>query len=314
LLPGIYNGRSKTFFFFSYEGLRLDSPQAAMTVEVPDNSLRQQAPGALQPLLNAFPIANGGEDGFNDGFAYYIESVSYPSTLDSSSIRIDHKIGERLSIFGRYADSPSSSTSYNAAVEQVTGSISHVTTLGTNSVLTPHQSNEFRFNFTQNGGNSLQQSTSFGGAIPLSLTSLPGPNNGFLSAMGSQLYAVFTYAAFTQMTLGDLPNHQHQLNITDTHYWDLGKHILKAGLDWRRVATLLAPINPQEEIGFTDRDLERGNQNQCNNLQGPGRCLKLCKTSKTENSVPILCLDNRHIWSSEMSFSASASETPFQRA
>lgn len=263
MLPGIYNGRNKTFFFLSYEGLRLDSPQAATTVYVPDNCLRgvasacattggSSAPTSLQPLLNAFPIANGGEDGFNDGFAYYIESVSYPSALDNTSIRIDHKFGERFSIFGRYADSPSNTTSYNAAVEQATGSTSHVVTLGTSYILTSHQSNALRFNFTQSGGISSQQSTSLGGAVPLDLTSLPGPNDGSFPATGSQLYAVFTYAGFTQMTLGVLPNNQHQFNITDTHYWELGRHNLKAGVDWRRVATLLAPMNPQEEIGFTD--------------------------------------------------------------
>jgi len=73
VVPGLYNGKDRSFFFFSYEGLRLRSPQAATQVEVPENSLRQQAPSALQALLDAFPIANGGVDGLNDGFGYYIE-------------------------------------------------------------------------------------------------------------------------------------------------------------------------------------------------------------------------------------------------
>src|SRR5262249_27909852 len=55
-----YNGRNKTFFFFSYEGLRLSTPQAAQTTFVPDLCLRgvasqcvgtdKPAPVALQPL------------------------------------------------------------------------------------------------------------------------------------------------------------------------------------------------------------------------------------------------------------------------
>ena len=252
LLPGIYNGRNKTFFFFSYEGLRLDSPQAATTVEVPDSTLRQGAPSTLQPLLNAFPIANGGEDGLNDGFAYYVESVSYPSVLNNTSIRLDHKFGDRFSIFGRYADSPSSNTSYTAAVEKSTNSSSHVTTLGATYTPSPHQSNEFRFNFTQQSGTSAQQSTSLGGAAPLELSSLPGPGSNSFPETGSELYAVFTYAGFAQMTLGVLPNDQHQLNVTDTHDWEFGRHNLKAGVDWRRIATVLEPLNPEEEIAFTN--------------------------------------------------------------
>jgi len=60
-IPGLYNGKDKTFFFFSYEGLRLFTPQPATQVSVPDASLRQNAPAALQPFLNAFPLPNGGE-------------------------------------------------------------------------------------------------------------------------------------------------------------------------------------------------------------------------------------------------------------
>src|SRR5205823_200577 len=35
-IPGLYNGKDKTFFFVSYEGLRLSSPQQAGVFYVPD--------------------------------------------------------------------------------------------------------------------------------------------------------------------------------------------------------------------------------------------------------------------------------------
>src|SRR5690349_11495603 len=50
--------RDKTFFFFSYEGLRLRQPSTQQS-SVPDSQSRQQAPTAMRPYLNAFPIANG---------------------------------------------------------------------------------------------------------------------------------------------------------------------------------------------------------------------------------------------------------------
>src|SRR5262249_50234363 len=55
LVPGLYDGHSRSFFFFSHESLRLSQPSFNLT-NVPTQALRQQAPPALAPLLNAFPL------------------------------------------------------------------------------------------------------------------------------------------------------------------------------------------------------------------------------------------------------------------
>src|SRR5205823_15051511 len=56
-IPHLYNGKDKTFFFFSYEGLRLISPQpASTTCFVPDLGLRASAPAPLKQALNACPL------------------------------------------------------------------------------------------------------------------------------------------------------------------------------------------------------------------------------------------------------------------
>ncbi len=52
--------RERTFFFFSYEGLRLRLPQVGLTT-VPDANpadplARQNATPAMQPFLNAYPL------------------------------------------------------------------------------------------------------------------------------------------------------------------------------------------------------------------------------------------------------------------
>jgi len=259
ILPVVYNGKDKTFFFVSYEGLRLDSPQAAIPVLVPDDTLRQQAPIAIQPLLNAFPVPDGGSDGLDDGFAYYIQSLSYPSNLNNTSIRVDHSIGGRLSIFGRYADSPSATTTYTASVQQLTKMTSQTATFGSTYSLGPHQSNEFRFNFTEPSGIALQASTNFGGATPLNLSTLPGLNNSPFPESGSSLNAVFTFASFTSIGLENLPSNQYQINATDTHTWLFGRHNVKAGVDWKRLATKLPAANPDEEVVFTSESQVRQN-------------------------------------------------------
>jgi hypothetical protein len=97
--------KDKLFFFGSYEGLQVRQPQVANTF-VPSLATRQNAPAALQPLLNAYPLPNGPNLG--NGTAGFSASYSNPSTLNSSGIRIDYLPWQRATIFGRYSDTPSS--------------------------------------------------------------------------------------------------------------------------------------------------------------------------------------------------------------
>src|SRR6266545_1268076 len=97
--------KNKTFFFFSYEGLRLRRPSTQQSV-VPDNASRQSAPSAMRPYLNAFPIANSASLG--GGLAQFNASYSNPSTLNAYSVRIDQVVNSKVSLFGRYNFSPSS--------------------------------------------------------------------------------------------------------------------------------------------------------------------------------------------------------------
>src|SRR6266508_2849714 len=85
--PAIYSGKNRTFFFFSYEGLRLRLPLTQVTL-VPSVASRQDAVPQTQPFLNAYPIPNG--QGFANGFAEFNASYSDPLTLDATSIRVDH--------------------------------------------------------------------------------------------------------------------------------------------------------------------------------------------------------------------------------
>jgi hypothetical protein len=60
LIPKLYNGRDKTFFFFSYEGLRLRQPQAALrNFLVPSELARQRAQGGVGgiPAAQCAPFA-----------------------------------------------------------------------------------------------------------------------------------------------------------------------------------------------------------------------------------------------------------------
>ena len=151
MIPHLYNGKDKTFFFFSYEGLRLIQPVPPSTWVVPDVSMRQAAPAVLQPFLNAYAIPNGAEMTQSPGLAYYNLVYSMPSNLDSTSARIDHSFGDKLKIFGRYANTPSCGWYFNDLPihDNIKANVQSIT-LGATSVFTPTQTNELRFNFTCN--------------------------------------------------------------------------------------------------------------------------------------------------------------------
>ena len=132
--------KDKLFFFGSYEGLRVRQPHIANTY-VPSLASRQNAPSAVQPLLNAFPLPNGADLG--NGTAAFAAGYSDPSTLDSYGIRIDYLPAQRVTIFGRYSNAPSRINMRGGAGAHEYGNVQNtkygtqVLTLGSNQALTP---------------------------------------------------------------------------------------------------------------------------------------------------------------------------------
>jgi hypothetical protein len=105
IIPKLYNGKDKTFFFFSYEGLRLTQPETLQGL-VPSLSLRHEAPASMQTLLNMYPLPNGPNQG-TTGLANFTKAYSTKYDVDGTSIRIDHRIADNLQFFGRYNHAPS---------------------------------------------------------------------------------------------------------------------------------------------------------------------------------------------------------------
>jgi hypothetical protein len=252
IIPKLYNGRDKTFFFFSYEGLRLLVPQSEQHIPVPDMALRQGAPTTLQPFLNAFPVPNGAEDGLNDGLAFYNLAYSAPSSINSTSIRLDHNFGEKLNVFGRFADTPSSGWNYPAnGASRIVQSVSVRTlTVGLTATLTAAQTNSFRFNVTQNDNNQNEVLTNLGGATPISYSEIPGPPGQLISPANLGLSLGLGYGPSPAWGVGPSGARQRQYNLVDTHSWVIGAHQLKFGIDWRRLTTLIFQTQYSEGAGY----------------------------------------------------------------
>lgn len=243
---GVFGGpiiRDKAFFFSSYEGLRLRQPATEETV-VPDAPSRQvQTPvgTAIRPYLNAYPVANGAELG--SGLAQFNAGFSNPSSLDAYSIRGDQLVSSRLSLFGRYDYSPSSSTQRgpSGAALSTTESLSssvETLTVGLSQSITPGTGNELRANYSNDRVSSRYALDQFGGAVP------PGDSVLFPSGFSSS-------NSFFELLILDAGNNiqgkygideQRQINLVDSVSMTKGGHRLKFGVDYRWLSPFSSPL------------------------------------------------------------------------
>jgi hypothetical protein len=236
--------KDKTFFFFSYEGARLTLPQTNMYV-VPSKDARTNAPAALAPFLNAFPLPNGPVSA-DDFTAQLTGSFSNRATLDATSIRIDHNFNDRFSIFGRYNNAPSAITDRHITIPSNPGNTAANTqtlTLGLNMLLTTQVSNTLRGNYSRQSSGLAFAQDSFGGAVPVDPKLLLGTLR-----VGSNLSSFRTFDTSLYILGTDAANRTRQLNFVDDLSWSLGTHQLKFGADYRAIYLDKKPF--QNELLF----------------------------------------------------------------
>jgi hypothetical protein len=255
---GVFGGpilKDKTFFFFSYEGLRLRQPLTQETV-VPDTPSREVAQAtvpAILPYLNAYPVANGPELG--GGLAQFNASFSDPSTLNAYSIRLDHIINSKLNLFGRYNYSPSSlgqrgglAAPYTvlSTTQSMSSSVQTVT-LGLTQLIKPEISNEVRANYSNHRVGTKFFLDNFGGAEPIS-DSMLFPS-GFSSKNG--LFQFFVLGAGLYSQGKEATDEQRQVNLVDNLSVTKGRHQSKFGVDYRWLAPFSSPFAYAQFAEFT---------------------------------------------------------------
>jgi hypothetical protein len=236
-VPGLKHERPDSFFFFSYEGLRLTQPEAASVQLVPDLYLRQQAPTAIQPELNAFPLPTAGGVDYgsasNPNLAQFFEPYAIPGSIDSTSLKINHTFGSKFSLFLRAAYTPSSSETRSLSSLSRTRFSTQTYTLGATNQLAPHVGNELRIGFTKSDAGVAEELDDFGGAVPLNLAAAVGA--GQSSAAQGYMYLDFPGAGFSEIFTGITSDGLRQNNDVDTLSYSVGKHVLKFGVDYRRI-------------------------------------------------------------------------------
>jgi hypothetical protein len=305
-LAKLYNGTSRTFFFVSYEGLRLDQPQAASLQFVPSTSLRANAPTALQPLLNAFPLPTGPETSVAcsattapcptgssigtlvpSGLAPSIAPYSLPSNIDSTSVRLDHTFTPKLTVFFRYGNTPSSVATRALSAITHTRINTQTYTAGATFQLSSNITNDARLGYAE--ADSLLKGTldSFGGATPVDLVasmaagSYPHPTPYFY-------YGIAGIGSGT-LTYGDSRNQSRQWNFVDATSLSMGHHQLKVGVDYRRINSPTLPASPLIDALFYNK------QSILNNTTGALYVYNRVGGTPIFNETSVFAQDEWHI-------------------
>ena len=253
---GTFSGpifKDSTFFFMSYEGLRLRLPQTTLT-QVPDAAARQNAIPAMQPYLNAFPIPSpNAPDDPSTGIAQFNASYSNSASLDAYSIRIDHKLNGSLSLFGRYNYSPSEivqrgngNSLNNVSPSRIT---TQTATIGATWMVSPFINNDLRFNYSRTAASSDFSLDQFGGAVPVSPLPFPSP---FTAENASFFVGVFSLNGGQYDAGANVSNLQRQVNLVDSVAIQIGSHSLKFGADFRRLSPAYAPFLYGQSAFFND--------------------------------------------------------------
>lgn len=235
---------SRTFFFGSYEGLRLTQPQAASIQYVPDLALRQNAAPALQPILNAFPLPSA--KGIDYGaLAQFIAPYSLPGQINSTSIRLDRIITPTLSAFFRYGYTPTFTGSRTLSQVKTTRIDTETYTIGVTAQITPSMSNELRTGYSRGDASHSGVLDAFGGATPIDLATAVGAGGYTYADSVFELY--FPGVALTSIQTQDAANRSRQWNLVNTLNRSIGRHQLKFGVDFRNLKSPTVPDSPLVE-------------------------------------------------------------------
>lgn len=233
---------NRAFFFASYEGLRLDQPIVTGPEAVPSVAARGRATGLVRDMLNGFPIDGATPVAGDPDTALFVGTFSNPSSLDSTSVRIDTVLRAGWRLFGRIQHAPSDTrvrANFGSASSiAVTTQRTTAATAGLTLPLSARTLVDIRVNASRSLARVENDVDDFGGAVA-------PPASAFFPAFtdpsrGLSLLQVGT----NTLRLGvSQENRQRQVNVVGAVTSTRGSHEMKAGLDYRR----LTPIADQGE-------------------------------------------------------------------
>jgi hypothetical protein len=256
ILPGVYDGRDKTFFFSSYEGLYVPQP-TPQTYPYGPSFNYLQLPAAVLPVLFCFPSgspesidSSGNPSGLGSSLIY---PFSLPAHLNSISLRLDHSLSSKFAMFFRYGDAPSYSETQQLDSFTTNRLGSRTFSLGTNSQLSANLNNEFRLGFAYNNSSVQTNTRGYDYYPPQNVDTALGIPTSYTS-VNSEAYihilGVGDSESYTNVASGSF----NQWNLRDTFNLQAGKHLLKLGVDERRLVSNIRPAALSVQADFFTPD------------------------------------------------------------
>jgi hypothetical protein len=263
-IPHFYSGHDKTFFFASYEGLRL-AKESVLLESVPSVALRagdlsayksfkdpdngSPFPNSQIPLSRISPISAKVLDLFyplpNTGAAGAIANnyaLNFPTPIgsDQGDMRLDQNIGSRQTVFVRFSykkrdvqNAPTGSVSAGATVAP---EIDAGFTVAHNFVITPRLVNEFRGGFNVTQSSSSNKTSAVQTLTAVGLTGIPDPPPG----SGGPSFSI---TGFQSASLGSSSiSKGNTLQFIDNLTWIHGRHTLKFGSDYRYMTAYFSNV------------------------------------------------------------------------
>lgn len=231
IVPRLYDGKDKSFYFLSYEALRLLLPSTEKEY-VPTPAFRSWAAPGVQPFLDYKPLPNPTAVGNGDGCtipdpttgvatacdAIFADAYSYPEKLDNLNIRIDQNLGDRVHAFLRYADTPSSEATGLEALD--TSRINtHGWTTGITANLRSNMVGDFRLNFSHDGEYGAVTTRTVNGSTPISRSLLIPSAYDNQYADGAALISVTGTDLSDTATLSAAGSEVHQYQTLGSVSW-----------------------------------------------------------------------------------------------
>jgi hypothetical protein len=260
VIPHLYNGHDRTFFFGTYEGFRRPGSQPYQA-SVPTTEMKQgnfSGVAGIQPLLDPFtgtpypnftvPVnsvaqkflqffpdpnytGNGPLDDYTPGAINYITNQDTSLTSNQFDARGDQYFGQKAMVYGRFTWKNSTTAKPEPLLISAGSSIDQerILVLAANYNFTPHIVNEFRFGFTldNNGttnafdGQSFAQSSGLQGLQNLFFNGISEMDFKFLTSLNGDRLASTTKSRTFQ--------------YLDGLTWSKGPHNMKFGFDIRHI-------------------------------------------------------------------------------
>lgn len=309
-LPKIYNGKNRTFFFFDYQGTRQRTGHtflatvpppawrngdfsgfqtifdpATTTVDAQGNATRQPFAGNQIPqnrwnpiskkLLDLFPLPNVAGSVDVTGVANnYLTNPVEPDTTNQFDVRIDHRISDSDSIFGRFSYSNNSLMPPGAIPPPIDSAgfdsgdfrnNARNVVIAETHIFTPRTVNELRLGYSRNRSERLQFNSDKNLSAEYGIPGIPfGPTNGGLPQFN--IYDVGT--SFGSAEYQPTVEVQNVFHIIDSLSLIRGRHTLKLGAEIKpRVNfTILQPPYPRGEFDFSGNATHDANPNNNSGL------------------------------------------------